>query len=214
MVVARQVQLRPRKSPVQARSTATLQAIFDATIQVLLKDGVQRLTTTRVAARAGVSVGTLYQYLPHKQALLFAVLEQHLERLGQAIEMACVQLQARPVAELAEGLAKAYLNAKFERIDASRALYKVSAEMGTDLVGAIAKRTDLAFTKTLSTATDVTFDNLPAISLTLRATLAGTVRAVIERGGGPADMKILRTQLPLLCRAYLLAVGRATSTKS
>src|ERR1700753_610340 len=87
------LQLRPRKRPVQQRSTATLQAIFDATIQVLLKDGPRKLTTTRVAERAGVSVGTLYQYLPHKQALLFAVLDQHLQQLTEAVEAACLRLK-------------------------------------------------------------------------------------------------------------------------
>ena len=65
--------LKPRKTPVQARSEATVDAIFKATIQVLLSDGERRLTTTRVAERAGVSVGTMYQYFPHKQALLYAV---------------------------------------------------------------------------------------------------------------------------------------------
>ena len=51
----------PRKSPVQARSAASVDAIIEATIQVLLRVGKERLTTTRVAERAGVSVGTLYQ---------------------------------------------------------------------------------------------------------------------------------------------------------
>ena len=54
--------LNPRKKPAQSRSKVTVDAIFEATIQVLLADGLQRLTTTRVAERAGVSVGTLYQY--------------------------------------------------------------------------------------------------------------------------------------------------------
>ena len=57
------VALDPRKSPVRARSTASVNAILEATIQVLLHVGKERLTTTRVASRAGVSVGTLYQYL-------------------------------------------------------------------------------------------------------------------------------------------------------
>lgn len=52
----------PRKTPIQTRATVTVGAISEATIQVLLKQGVNRLTTTRVAERAGVSVGTLYQY--------------------------------------------------------------------------------------------------------------------------------------------------------
>ena len=69
--------LDPRKTPVQARSTATVDAILSATTQVLLSEGQERLTTTRVAYRAGVSVGTLYQYFPNKQTLLRAVLERH-----------------------------------------------------------------------------------------------------------------------------------------
>ena len=73
-----QVVLEPRKSPVQARSTASVHAILEATIQVLLKVGKERLTTTRVASRAGVSVGTLYQYFPNKSALLQAALKRHL----------------------------------------------------------------------------------------------------------------------------------------
>ena len=55
-----QVVLKPRKLPVQARSAASVDAIMQATIQVLREVGKERLTTTRVAHRAGVSVGTLY----------------------------------------------------------------------------------------------------------------------------------------------------------
>lgn len=65
-----QAVLAPRKSPVQARSTTSVNAILEATVQVLLEVGKERLTTTRVAHRAGVSVGTLYQYFPNKSALL------------------------------------------------------------------------------------------------------------------------------------------------
>jgi AcrR family transcriptional regulator len=71
----------PRKTPVQARATVTVEAICEATVQVLLTHGADRLTTTRVADRAGVSVGTLYQYYPNKQALLFAVMEDHMDRV-------------------------------------------------------------------------------------------------------------------------------------
>jgi hypothetical protein len=61
--------LDPRKSPVQARSTASVDAILEATVQVLLDLGKERLTTTRVASRAGVSVETLYQYFPNRIAV-------------------------------------------------------------------------------------------------------------------------------------------------
>jgi AcrR family transcriptional regulator len=81
----------PRKTPIQPRATVTVGAISEATIQVLLKQGINRLTTTRVAERAGVSVGTLYQYYPNKQSLLFAVLADHLVNVAGAVEAACEQ---------------------------------------------------------------------------------------------------------------------------
>ena len=62
-----------RKQPVQSRSQVTCDALIEATIQVLLRQGASRLTTTRVAERAGVSVGTLYQYYPNKRSLIEAV---------------------------------------------------------------------------------------------------------------------------------------------
>ena len=80
--------LEPRKTPVQARSAASVDAILEATVQVLLKVGKERLTTTRVAARAGVSVGTLYQYFPNKSALLQAALKRHMVEVGEAVEFA------------------------------------------------------------------------------------------------------------------------------
>ncbi|MBB4367910.1 AcrR family transcriptional regulator [Bradyrhizobium sp. cir1] len=60
-----------RKQPQQARSTELVAAILDAAVQVLAKEGAQRFTTARVAERAGVSVGSLYQYFPNKAAILF-----------------------------------------------------------------------------------------------------------------------------------------------
>ena len=89
--------LEPRKTPQQSRSVATVEAIYDATIQVLLKKGADRLTTVHVAHRAGVSVGTLYQYFPNKQALLFAVLERHMQRVVEAVEEACVTNHFQPL---------------------------------------------------------------------------------------------------------------------
>jgi AcrR family transcriptional regulator len=60
-----------RKHPKQARSAELVAAILEAAAQVLAKEGAQRFTTARVAEKAGVSVGSLYQYFPNKAAILF-----------------------------------------------------------------------------------------------------------------------------------------------
>ena len=97
-------QLKPRKSPVQARSTASVDAILKATIQVLLRAGKEKLTTTRVAARAGVSVGTLYQYFPNKSALLRAALRLHVEEILAEVDRVCVAQRRQPVEQMAEAV--------------------------------------------------------------------------------------------------------------
>jgi AcrR family transcriptional regulator len=71
MTDRRRPQISSRKQPQQARSTEAVAAILDAAVQVLRKEGAQRFTTARVAERAGVSVGTLYQYFPNKASILF-----------------------------------------------------------------------------------------------------------------------------------------------
>ncbi|WP_395444929.1 helix-turn-helix domain-containing protein [Caulobacter sp. UC70_42] len=60
-----------RKQPKQARSTELVAAILEAAVQVLTKEGAARFTTARVADKAGVSVGSVYQYFPNKAAILF-----------------------------------------------------------------------------------------------------------------------------------------------
>lgn len=60
-----------RKQPKQARSNELVAIILEAAVQVLEKEGAQRFTTARVAEKAGVSVGSLYQYFPNKAAILF-----------------------------------------------------------------------------------------------------------------------------------------------
>jgi AcrR family transcriptional regulator len=71
MTEPRTARISARKSPRQARSNALVEAILGAAVQVLTSEGAQRFTCARVAERAGVSVGSLYQYFPNKAAILF-----------------------------------------------------------------------------------------------------------------------------------------------
>jgi AcrR family transcriptional regulator len=71
MTERQRTQITSRKKPQQARSSDLVAAILEAAIQVLSREGAARFTTTRVAERAGVSVGSIYQYFPNKAAILF-----------------------------------------------------------------------------------------------------------------------------------------------
>jgi AcrR family transcriptional regulator len=111
----------PRKRTTQDRSHATVRAILDAALQVLEADGAA-LTTTRVAEVAGVSVGTLYQYFPHRDALLTGVLADHLEIAIAAVEDAAAAARDRPIAEAVIAGVRAFLAVKRARAPVSRAL--------------------------------------------------------------------------------------------
>ncbi len=71
--------LKPRKRPLQARARRTVEAILEGAAQVFEKHGYARTTTDRIAERAGVSVGSLYQYFPNKDAIIVALAERHQE---------------------------------------------------------------------------------------------------------------------------------------
>ncbi|HMQ34479.1 MAG TPA: TetR/AcrR family transcriptional regulator [Chloroflexaceae bacterium] len=76
--------LRPRRSPVQERSQLTVDSIVEAAIQVFERHGYAAGTTARIAERCGISVGSLYQYFPNKDAILVAVALRHLAE-GEAM---------------------------------------------------------------------------------------------------------------------------------
>jgi AcrR family transcriptional regulator len=198
------VALEPRKQPRQARSQVTVDAVFDATIQVLLSDGHQRLTTTRVADRAGVSVGTLYQYYPNKQALLYAVLQRHLIRVGDRVEAAARATHHAPLGVMVASVVEAFVCAKTERIDEARALYGVASEVDSvELVKSIGKRNRAAISAMLETASDARFDDLELTTLMFSAAMAGPCRAMLESGAPRRMLRALLEQVKSLCLAYL-----------
>lgn len=196
--------LAPRKRPRQARAAATLDAIFEATIQLLVTDGPHRLTTTRVAQRAGVSVGTMYQYFPHKQALIYALNERYLEALAGKIEVICHAHHGAPIGRMVEALVETYWRAKTERADVTRALYRSVTELDNEaLIEAFASRVDAATAAMLASASDATFADLEGVNLTLVTVIFGTVRNAFERNLTAAATDALHRQLMLMCRSYL-----------
>ena len=201
--------LEPRKAPRQARSAATVESIHIAAIQVLLADGVTRLTTTRVAERAGVSVGTMYQYFPHKEALLFALVRQKLGAIAAAMEEAAARLAGNSLAAISDGLVQAWLDAKTDDIVGSRAIYGIAAEFDiVDMTRTETKRLERAVEGLLASACDAMVVRPNAVAFALLAVMGGAVRTVLERGAQDAELDILRAELPRVCRAYLASCAR------
>jgi AcrR family transcriptional regulator len=100
-----------RREPQQRRSQQTVQAVLDAVVRILKKDGIDGVTTNRIAEVAGVSIGSVYQYFPDKRAIFVALHDRHCEHIGRLIESALVEHAAAPLDELVRALVEAMVEA-------------------------------------------------------------------------------------------------------
>ncbi|HEY4807624.1 MAG TPA: TetR/AcrR family transcriptional regulator [Roseiarcus sp.] len=202
MTAIAQVPLKPRKQPVQARSETTVLAIHEASIQVLLSIGYRKLTTTRVAERAGVSVGTLYQYFPNRQALIRAVLERYLMEMSASIQADCQTLRGRSLDEIARGLVDAMIAAKWRRLEVSRAMHEPLVEVGgAELVRASAARGASLVADLLRSCSEIgAVDVEPLAVFLVMACTSMLQAAFIEYA---ADKETIRMHMRAMVRGYL-----------
>jgi AcrR family transcriptional regulator len=112
----------PRKQPKQERSQATVEAILTATTHILTKEGYDQFNTNRVAELAGVSIGSLYQYFPNKEALLFALAEDHANEMVQLVQCHLEDLNDTSIPRVISQLVTAALAAHAVNPDLHRVL--------------------------------------------------------------------------------------------
>jgi AcrR family transcriptional regulator len=109
--MARKPATNPRKSASQERSRLTVDALLEATARVLMKEGYDRASTNKIAAVAGVSIGSLYQYFPSKEALVAAVIDRHMHEMMQMVRSAVVKVATRPIEVAARELVSVMIDA-------------------------------------------------------------------------------------------------------
>jgi len=122
--MARKPLTNPRKNASQDRSRATVDALIEATARILVREGFDKASTNRVAEQAGVSVGSLYQYFPSKEALVAAVIDRHNQQLMQVVRGALAEVAALPMEQAVRKLVAVAIKA--HRIDPK--LHRVLAE--------------------------------------------------------------------------------------
>ena len=111
-----------RKLPRQRRARQTLDAILDAVVRILKREGIKAVTTNRVAQVAGVSIGSIYQYFPDKQALFIALHERHIEQIDRLVESKLVENAKSSLEELMRAMIGAMVDAHTPDPELYRAL--------------------------------------------------------------------------------------------
>jgi AcrR family transcriptional regulator len=115
---------KPRKNASQERSRATVDALVEATARILVREGFDKASTNRIAEVAGVSVGSLYQYFPSKEALVAAVIERHSQEIRQTVRGELADAMSLPVEQAVRTLVAVAVKA--HRVDPR--LHRVLAE--------------------------------------------------------------------------------------
>jgi len=194
---------KTRRTPRQPRSEATVEAILDAAFQLLEQGGPRALTTNHIAERAGVSVGTLYQYFRGKQAILGALAQRQAaaarDRIARIVidgpRISAVRLIVRTLATAFEGspaTRRALLDA-------------FAAEAGDEAV----MRHHQLFFDSITGKARFDFDMTPEAGFVLTHAVIGLLRAATVETDLALDPQRLEDELTRLMEAYVLALIEA-----
>ena len=197
-----------RKQPQQARSTELVGAILEAAAQVLAREGAQRFTTARVAEKAGVSVGSLYQYFPNKAAILFRLQSDEWRQTTEMLRGILEDVEKPPLDRL-RILVRAFIRSECDEA-AMRVALNDAAPLYRDAPGAqearaAGKRTMQRFMQeALPKASEAT--RVVAGELITR-TLSAVGKELSESPRTPTEIKAYADAMADMFCAYLGSLG-------
>jgi AcrR family transcriptional regulator len=122
--------LEVRKEPSQARSRETVNVILEASARILESEGLRGFNTNSVAAKAGVSVGSLYQYFPNKDAILLALIDRFEDAAQDAINEALRSAKGRPLKPSLRLFVRALVGTHYSRPRLNRLLEAEEERLG------------------------------------------------------------------------------------
>src|SRR6202167_1918320 len=100
-----------RREPQQRRARETVEAVLDAVVRILKREGFEAVTANRVAEVAGVSIGSVYQYFPDKRAIFAALHERHIQEIDRLVEAKLMEHAASPLDTLMRAMVEAMVDA-------------------------------------------------------------------------------------------------------
>jgi AcrR family transcriptional regulator len=200
--------ITPRREPTQQRAIAAMEAILDATAAQLVERGYDALTTTHVAAAAGVSVGAVYQYFPNKAALVTAVSCRHGERMLEVVQRAALSAGPASPAEAVRIFCDALVRA--HRLDAPLNLVLVQQvpQLGLDHRLEMERAARQLVQAFLAAHKDeLIVEDLDTASFVLVALVEGITYATILAPDDAPDLEAVREETVAVVLRYLLGPG-------
>lgn len=192
---------RKRRSPTQGRAKATVEAILEAAFQILERDGVARLTTNLTAERAGVSIGTLYQYFSDRTEILAELGQRQAQAVRDRVAEIVFEAPERgAVRAIIQALMSGMTGSPATRVALSDALFRQRGE------GVLSSH-HLAFLDSISGKTEFDFSLSPESAFVLTHAAICLLRAAAAEPELGLDPDKLEDELVLLMESYLTALG-------
>lgn len=203
-----QAKTEPRKRPRQSRSRVLYDALVEATRRLLASEGVAAVTTARVAELAGVSIGSLYQYFPSREALIAAVIDHKLESDTQELLPMIVRLHEVELDEAIRGLVEVAVRYYRDETPLYREMVAAMASVDRDAhVRRVLEGFDHAIVSVLAAHRDQLCEPLERCAWIMREMLIRCAReAAVQHPETLAD-GFLAARLEAMCRALLGAPG-------
>jgi AcrR family transcriptional regulator len=215
--MATQRTLKPRKQPLQERSRATVEAILEAAAQVFERHGYAAGTTNRIAERAGVSIGSLYEYFPSKDAIVIELGRRHIEDTGRTAWPTLAQLTEGPT-PLREGL-EAIVWGFFALHERRRGLQQVMFEQAPrseeiqSMRAALFERASDAIGDYLRRCPEVTVADHALAGRMVAQTVEATTHGLALHEDKPEQFARLAEETIVMLERYLTARGPHVSAR-
>jgi len=188
---------KSRRKPRQARAQATVEAILEATFQLLEESGLTKLTTNRIAERAGVSIGTLYQYFSDREAILFALSQRQSDNVRKKItELVLEKPETSAVRAVIRALMNGPTGSHQTRLILSDALFRSG---GSDVMS----RQHFAFLDSVSGRLSFDFPHGREAAFILTHAVVQLLRAAAAEPELELDPEVLEDELVHLLESYI-----------
>ena len=197
-----QATLEPRKAPRQPRSRKTCDAILAAASDILAREGLRGLNTNHVAKRAGVSIGSLYQYFPNKQSIVVALISSRRADLLEEMEQAGAAAEADGLSEILRAMVRVRLAHHVRDAALAAALARAEAELPEDR--ALGQQRTQVQAQVVSVLAEFYVDDPETVARDVLAIAEGMARAAVT--AGEADLDALCARVDRAVMGYLADV--------
>ncbi|MGC9368135.1 MAG: TetR/AcrR family transcriptional regulator [Paracoccaceae bacterium] len=192
-------EISPRKTPRQRRSAATFEAILEAAARILEAGGPEALTTNHVAERAGVSIGSLYQYFPSKSAIQAELIRRLRRRMLDDLRAGVAVSRGLGLAETVDCLVRASMRHHADRPELARVLEFLEQTLPLDAETAEVKAQIGAEVMSVLAVHGVA--EIETAAFDLSALTKGMVEAAVQ--AGEQDYEALAARISRAARGYL-----------